>query len=139
MQYIEDYDMLFEKRILNRKEIIRELKNHYVKFIYYKKTGVKRTAYGTMKLSFIHRNYIFKGGNPGVEAAKRMGYIVYFDLKRGTFRMFHMSRKVYLVKIYSRVKDIIAEKPAMYRYMSKFVPHKMPPRKRIIYKKKATN
>ena len=136
MQYIEDYDMLFEKRILNKSEIVRELKNHYVKFIYYKKTGVKRTAYGTMKKSFIHRNYIFKGGNPGVEAAKRMGYIVYFDLKRGTFRMFHMSRKVYLVKIYSRVKDIIQDKPVMYKYMRKFVPHKMPPRSIIVRNKK---
>lgn len=136
MQYLDDYDMLLEKRILKKTEITRELKNHYIKFIYYKKTGEKRTAYGTMKKSFIDKNYVFKGGNPGVEAAKKKGYIVYFDLKRGTFRMFNMSRKVYMVKRYSRVKDIIFDKPNMYKYMRKFVPHKMQPRSVIVRNKK---
>ena len=129
MQHIKNCDeLLLEKRILSKKEIIRELKTRYVKFVYYKKTGVKRTAYGTLKPKFIAKHYTFKGGNPGVEAAKAMGYIVYFDLKRNMFRMFHLSRKVYLAKTYKTVKEIIDERPNLYKYIKKYVPHKLPPR-----------
>lgn len=131
MQYIDTYDeAILEKRILNRKEIIRALKHHYVKFVYYKKKGVKRTAYGTLKKGFIAKHYTFKGGNPGVEAAKAQGYIVYFDLKRNMFRMFHLSRKVFMVKTYSKIKEILDERPNLYKHIRKYIPHKMPPRKK---------
>ena len=131
MAHVADSEeLLLEKRILSKKEIVRELKTRYVKFVYYKKKGMKRTAYGTLKPKFIAKHYTFKGGNPGVEAAKAMGYIVYFDLKRNMFRMFHLSRKVFLVKTYKTIKEILDERPNLYKYIRKYVPHKLPPRKK---------
>lgn len=112
MRYVKTFDELFESRTTTKEEIMAKLKKGYVEFIYFKKKGEMRTAYGTLEPRFLKKYGVYKRKTTdekytrGIRSAKKMGYIVYFDLIRNGYRMFTFGRTVQLILNYKKLSEI---------------------------------
>ena len=110
---------LYEEKINKTSDILRRLKDGYVKFIYFKEDGDKRVAFGTLKDEFVDKNFEPSGvpeddpSRNGEQAAEEMGFIKYFDLVKNGWRMFKVSNDVYFKEFYETLDDVEEAYPAL--------------------------
>lgn len=126
MKILSFDELITEKVVTSSKTIEDALKRGFVKFVYFKLSGEKRIAYGTLKPNFLkmHANFTRTSSNPkagnGVAAAKAMGYIVYFDFIRGNFRMFTVSRRTKIINEFKSINDVIRKYPKLKTRLLKY-------------------
>ena len=115
-------------QLITKAETIKHaLQMGFVKFVYYKVSGENRIAYGTLEADFLdeYGQYVRKTDRDsacnGVEAAKKIGYIVYFDLIRGSYRMFTVDRKTEILGRYHNVNDLVKHNPDIKSDVAKYL------------------
>lgn len=100
---LDEYTTLNESKVISEDEIRDALEKYFVAFVYYKKEGERRLAYGTLRPDFLEKHAQYKrktkrknAANGVKSAEKKHGYIVYFDLERGEYRMFRLAGGVHI-------------------------------------------
>lgn len=108
---------LYEAKVNRRKDIVEYLEDGYVKFVYFKADGERRTAFGTLKRDFIDSNFEYSDApdddpsRNSQKATDEMGYIKYYDLEKHGFRMFKIDNNVYFKEFYQTLADLIEAYP----------------------------
>jgi hypothetical protein len=124
--HILRFEEIFEEKVTTRKGIVDYLEDGYVKFVYFKAGGERRTAFGTLKGGFIDRNFEYSDApkddksRNSQKATDEMGYIKYYDLERHGFRMFKIDNNVYFKEFYRTLADLIEAYPKFRKEFSDY-------------------
>lgn len=124
--HILSVEELFEEKITTRKSIVDYLEDGYVKFVYFKESGERRVAFGTLKDGFVDRNFEYSDApkndksRNSQKATDKMGYIKYYDLIKHGFRMFKIDNNVYFKEFYETLDDLIEAYPKLARTLSRY-------------------
>lgn len=117
---------LYEAKVNRRKDIVEYLEDGYVKFVYFKADGERRTAFGTLKRDFIDGNFEYSDApdddpsRNSQKATDEMGYIKYYDLVKHGFRMFRIDNNVYFKEFYQTLADLIEAYPKFRKEFSDY-------------------
>lgn len=126
MHYVMSARELFEAKVNSRKDIVEYLEDGYVKFVYFKADGERRTAFGTLKRDFIDNNFEYSDApdndpsRNSQKATDEMGYIKYYDLVKHGFRMFKIDNNVYFKEFYQTLADMVKAYPKLKNELSKY-------------------
>lgn len=101
-------------------ELKNALKNSICEFVYTKKDGSRRTAFGTTNSSVLDSMGITNTFTPGIsdprkEGLKRAGYISYYDFEKKGWRNCQVrnSEDVDLIASYETMADLKKAHPAL--------------------------
>ena len=99
MKYIDTYE-IFEAKQVTRNYMLNSLKKNFCAFMYKKKHGEKRYAFGTLMPKYLKRVW----RPTGAKSTAPPNNIVYWDLARKNFRQFDPTR---FVKMIDKNPDMI--------------------------------
>jgi len=122
MEYIDSYE-IFEARQVTKNYMLKSLKNNFCAFMYKKKSGEKRYAFGTLM-----PKYLKKVWRPtGAKSTAPPNNIVYWDLAKKNFRQFNPDEFIRMVDKKQDIVDFANNHKEIYNKLKVHFPRKKKP------------
>lgn len=118
--YIDSYD-IFEAKSVTLKYIKKSLDENFCVFMYRKKNGEKRYAYGTRRRDFIKKRW-----KPSPNGTRKLSpfTIVYWDLGKKNFRQFRTGSFLKMVDKNPDIEKFANDHKEIYHKLRRYFPKK---------------
>ena len=120
MRYIDSY-AIFESKAVTLKYIKKSLEDNFCAFMYRKKNGDKRYAFGTLRYDFIKKRW---SPSPNGTKKKSPFTLVYWDLARKNFRQFRIGSFIKMIDKDPDLETFAGRHKEIYHKVRRYFPKK---------------